>query len=131
NYFRTLSALGSLYAIRARTARTPTATEVQSGSSGHDDVDRAQKYLAKAAEFWRKYEPRSTTDLSSTLSYYAEVCRYAGDFKRADELLNEAATYYQTLDNQDVASERQLAEFYLNRGAVQAAIGHFELAQQN
>lgn len=131
NYFRTLSALGSLYAMKARTTQTNTDAVVRSNSSGQNDIDRAQKYLAKASEFWSTREPLSATDLSSTLSYFAEVCRYAGDFKRADELLNQAAPHFQSLDKQDAASERQLAEFYLNRGAVQAAIGHFERAKRN
>ncbi|HEX3600512.1 MAG TPA: CHAT domain-containing protein, partial [Lacipirellulaceae bacterium] len=131
NYFRTLSMLGSLYTKKVRASRTPTVGEVQSGSNPRKDIDTARSYLARAAEFWRGHEPHSPADLASTLSNYAEICRDSNDYQQADDLLSEANAYYEHLDNRNAAAQRQLAEFYLNRGAIQAATGYFELAHLN
>jgi hypothetical protein len=130
NYFRTLSALGSLYAKRTRAAQMHSVADDQALLAAREDVNQARKYLSVARAFWEKYEPRSPKDQVATLNYYAEVLRYDGDFRSADTLLNqigEIAKLHRVYGENDL----RLAEFYTNRAAVQAALGNFFRALAN
>ena len=63
-------------------------------------------------------------DLANALNYQAEMLRYNGDFRAADQLLEEARPFYERHGNADV----RLGEYYSNRAAVLAGLGQYATA---
>lgn len=128
NYFRAKTAVGSLYAKSARSAFAGATGEVRDLSAARRAAEQAQSHLKDAAQFWRGYRPLSRKDLAATLNYYAEALRYAGDFRRANQLLDEAAPHFVAAYD---ANALERGEFRSNRGAVLAAIGMFQPALES
>jgi CHAT domain-containing protein/tetratricopeptide (TPR) repeat protein len=128
--YRTLSALGSLHAKRARAARMRMVGDEPDLRAAREDVELAKEHLKAALQFWRTHQPRAPKDLASALNYYAEVLRYDGQFRDAEATLNEVAAI---LDSTSLEGfdDLRLAEFYTNRAAVQAALGQYYPAQVN
>ena len=125
NYYRAKSAVGSLYAKAARSALARSAGEVRDFSTARRAAAKAQAHLKDAVELWRNYRPLSRKDLAATLNYYAEALRYNGEFRRAEELLEEARPHFEAAYD---ANALTLGEFHSNRGAVLAALGLFQPA---
>lgn len=128
NYFRAKSAVGSLYAKSARSELARTAGEGRDYASARESAVSAQKHLKDAVSMWRSYRPLSQKDLAVTMNYYAEALRYNGEFRQAEEMLEEARPHFEAAYE---PTALPLGEFHSNRGAALAALGMFTPARES